>query len=122
MRPKLYLVSLGCSKNLVDSEVMLGKLSAYELTQDCSQADVIIVNTCGFIHSAKQESVQVLLEAIKARKEGALVVASGCLSQRYKEELQAELPEIDIFTGVGDYDRIDELIATKKAHFQHPFS
>ncbi|CCF79686.1 Ribosomal protein S12p Asp88 (E. coli) methylthiotransferase [Helicobacter bizzozeronii CCUG 35545] len=108
------MVSLGCSKNLVDSEVMLGKLSNYELTQDCSQADVIIVNTCGFIHSAKQESVQVLLEAIKARKEGALVVASGCLSQRYKEELQAELPEIDIFTGVGDYDRIDELIANQK--------
>ncbi|TSA84541.1 30S ribosomal protein S12 methylthiotransferase RimO [Helicobacter mehlei] len=120
MRPKLYLVSLGCSKNLVDSEVMLGKLSSYELTQDSSQADVIIVNTCGFIHSAKQESVQVLLEAIKARKEGALVVASGCLSQRYKEELQAELPEIDIFTGVGDYDRIDELIATKKSAFSAP--
>ncbi|WP_104750768.1 30S ribosomal protein S12 methylthiotransferase RimO [Helicobacter salomonis] len=117
MRPKLYLVSLGCSKNLVDSEVMLGKLAHYELTQECAQADVIIVNTCGFIASAKQESVQVLLEAIKARKEGALVVASGCLSQRYKEELQAELPEIDIFTGVGDYDRIDELIKAKQSAF-----
>ncbi|MFC3847728.1 30S ribosomal protein S12 methylthiotransferase RimO [Helicobacter baculiformis] len=117
MRPKLYLISLGCSKNLVDSEVMLGKLAHYELTQEISQADVIIVNTCGFITSAKQESIQVLLEAISARKEGALVVASGCLTQRYQEELQAQLPEIDIFTGVGDYDRIDQLIKAKQSAF-----
>ncbi|BEG57480.1 Ribosomal protein S12 methylthiotransferase RimO [Helicobacter sp. NHP21005] len=115
--PKLHLISLGCSKNLVDSEVMLGKLAHYELTSDLSSADAIIVNTCGFIKSAKEESIRVLLEAIEGRKKGAVVVASGCLSQRYKEELAKELPEIDIFTGVGDYDQIDTLLAKKQSQF-----
>ncbi len=115
--PKLHLVSLGCSKNLVDSEVMLGKLAHYELTSEMSLADVIIINTCGFIQSAKEESIRVLLEAINGRKEGALVVASGCLSERYKQELAKELPEIDIFTGVGDYDKIDTLLAQKQSQF-----
>ncbi|WP_275897690.1 MiaB/RimO family radical SAM methylthiotransferase [Helicobacter suis] len=115
--PKLYLVSLGCSKNLVDSEVMLGRLANYDLTQEINLADVIIINTCGFIQAAKEESVRVLLEAIHERKKGALVVASGCLSERYKKELIAELPEIDIFTGVGDYDRIDALLSAKQSQF-----
>ncbi|WP_205426557.1 30S ribosomal protein S12 methylthiotransferase RimO [Helicobacter suis] len=115
--PKLYLVSLGCSKNLVDSEVMLGRLANYDLTQEINLADVIIINTCGFIQAAKEESVRVLLEAINGRKEGALVVASGCLSERYKKQLAAELPEIDIFTGVGDYDRIDALLMSKQSQF-----
>ncbi|CRF40592.1 30S ribosomal protein S12 methylthiotransferase RimO [Helicobacter ailurogastricus] len=115
--PKLHLISLGCSKNLVDSEVMLGKLAHYELTSDLSAADAIIVNTCGFIQSAKEESIRVLLEAIGGRKKGALVVASGCLSARYQEELAKELPEIDIFTGVGDYDKIDMLLAKKQSQF-----
>ncbi len=114
---KLHLVSLGCTKNLVDSEVMLGKLKDYQLTDNESEADVIIVNTCGFIESAKQESLQTVLNLHQNRKENSLLVMSGCLSERYKEELQKELTEVDIFTGVGDYDKIDELIEKKQSSF-----
>lgn len=114
---KLHLVSLGCTKNLVDSEVMLGRLKAYQLSDDATDADVIIVNTCGFIDAAKQESINTILNLHDERKEGSILVMSGCLSERYKEELQAELPEIDIFTGVGDYEQIDRLIAEKKSTF-----
>ncbi len=117
MNKKLHLVSLGCTKNLVDSEVMLGKLNSYEITDDASQADVIIVNTCGFIESAKSESLQTVLDLHDIRKEDSLLVMSGCLSERYKDELQQELKEVDIFTGVGDYDKIDELIAKKQNSF-----
>ena len=114
---KLHLVSLGCTKNLVDSEVMLGKLHTYQITDNPSEADVIIVNTCGFIESAKQESLQTILNLHEDRKEDSLLVMSGCLSERYKEELQKELKEVDIFTGVGDYDKIDELIEKKQSSF-----
>lgn len=114
---KLHLVSLGCTKNLVDSEVMLGRLKAYELSNDASSADVIIVNTCGFIDAAKEESINTILNLHEERKEDSLLVMSGCLSERYKEELQRDLPEIDIFTGVGDYEQIDKLIAEKKGAF-----
>ena len=113
----LHLVSLGCTKNLVDSEVMLGKLQDYKLTNDTSNADVIIVNTCGFIDSAKQESINTILNLHDERKEESVLVMAGCLSQRYKEQLQEELPEIDVFTGVGDYDRIDELVNKKSSGF-----
>jgi ribosomal protein S12 methylthiotransferase len=114
---KLHLVSLGCTKNLVDSEVMLGRLKEYEITDDNTQADVIIVNTCGFIDAAKEESINTVLNLHDERKEDSILVMSGCLSERYKEELQAEMPEIDIFTGVGDYEKIDELIASKQSTF-----
>ena len=114
---KLHLISLGCVKNLVDSEVMLGKLQNYEITPDISEADVIIINTCGFIESAKIESIDTILEAIEEKKENSILVVAGCLSERYKEELAKELPEVDIFTGVGDYDKIDELIAKKQSQF-----
>ena len=117
MQKTLHLISLGCNKNLVDSEVMLGKLSSYKLTDSVDKADVIIVNTCGFIDAAKEESINTILEANYNRKENSLLVVSGCLSERYKEELIKELPEVDIFTGVGDYDRIDELISLKKSSF-----
>lgn len=113
MRKKLHFISLGCVKNLVDSEVMLGRLKDYEMSA-LEDADVILVNTCGFIEAAKTESLQTLFDAIKRRKKGALLVASGCLSERYKEQLQREIPEIDIITGVGDYDKIDAMIAQKK--------
>ena len=116
-RKKLHLVSLGCTKNLVDSEVMLGRLKEYEITDECEQADVIIVNTCGFIDAAKEESINTLLSLHDSRKKDSVLVMSGCLSERYKEELQAEMPEIDIFTGVGDYEKIDALIATKQSSF-----
>lgn len=114
MSKKLHLISLGCTKNLVDSEVMLGCLSAYENTQDVSEADVVIVNTCGFIEAAKQESIQTLLNALEAKKDEAILVASGCLSERYAKELKQEIPEIDIITGVGDYDKIDVMIQKRK--------
>ena len=117
MSKKLHLVSLGCTKNLVDSEVMLGRLKEYEITDDNTEADVIIVNTCGFIDAAKEESINTVLELHDQRKEESILVMSGCLSERYKEELQQDMPEIDIFTGVGDYEKIDELIASKQSTF-----
>ena len=114
---KLHLVSLGCNKNLVDSEIMLGRLSNYEITPDVASADVIIVNTCGFINSAKEESIRAILDIHEARKKGSLLVVTGCLMQRYREELMKELPEVDLFTGVGDYDKIDEIILKKQNLF-----
>ena len=119
MSKKLHLISLGCTKNLVDSEVMLGALREYKITDEVSEADVIIVNTCGFISAAKQESINTILEASSKRKEGALLVASGCLSERYHKELLEEMPEIDIITGVGDYDKINEMIEKKKGLLSH---
>jgi len=117
MKKKLHLVSLGCTKNLVDSEVMLGRLKEYELTSVIEDADVIILNTCGFIESAKQESLNTLFELHETRKKDSILVCAGCLSERYKEELTREIPEVDIFTGVGDYALIDELLAKKSGAF-----
>ena len=109
---KLYLISLGCNKNLVDSEVMLGRLKNYEITDDVSSADVLIVNTCGFIESAKEESIRAILELSSERKKGSLLVVTGCLMQRYADELMRELKgEVDLFAGLGDFAKIDELIA-----------
>lgn len=111
--PKLYLLSLGCNKNLVDSEIMLGRLSEYEICDEPNKADVIIVNTCGFIESAKKESIEAILNLHEQRKKNSLLVVTGCLMQRYRQELMKELPEVDLFTGVGDYERIDEMILKK---------
>ncbi len=119
MQKKLHLVSLGCNKNLVDSEVMLGKLKEYKLTDDASSADVLIVNTCGFIGAAKEESLDTIFSLHEQRKKDSLLVVSGCLTQRYKEELQKELKEVDLFTGVGDYDKIDEIIRKKTNSFSN---
>ena len=112
------MVSLGCPKNLVDAEVMLGYLGkeGYEITTDEHEADIIIVNTCSFIKEAKQESIDTILD-LADRKHDAnckLLVVTGCLPQRYQEELSKELPEVDIFVGTGDYPRIAEIIAGKK--------
>jgi len=117
MSKKLHIVSLGCTKNLVDTEVMLGRLKSFEMTDAPDEADVIIVNTCGFIDAAKEESIQTVLNLHEARKDDSILVMAGCLSERYKQELQKEMPEVDIFTGVGDYDKIDELIVKRKSHF-----
>ncbi len=117
MANKLHIVSLGCTKNLVDTEVMMGKLQNFELTDAQEEADVIIVNTCGFIDAAKEESINTVLNLHDARKEDSLLVMAGCLSERYKEELASDMPEVDIFTGVGDYDKIDELLQEKKSRF-----
>jgi ribosomal protein S12 methylthiotransferase len=108
------LVSLGCPKNLVDAEVMLGHLPAdrYSIVTDESLAEVIIVNTCAFIREAKEESVDTILEVADRKTTGRckLLVVSGCLSQRYQEELAAELPEVDLFVGTADAPRIVELL------------
>ena len=96
---------------------MMGKLKNFELTDAQDDADVIIVNTCGFIDAAKEESLNTVLSLHDARKDDSLLVMAGCLSERYKEELMEQLPEVDIFTGVGDYERIDELLAQKKSRF-----
>ncbi|MCK9473791.1 30S ribosomal protein S12 methylthiotransferase RimO [Sulfurimonas sp.] len=117
MGNKLHIVSLGCTKNLVDTEVMMGKLQNFELTDNQGEADVIIVNTCGFIDAAKQESINTVLNLHNARKEDSVLVMAGCLSERYKSELAKDMPEVDIFTGVGDYDKIDELLIEKKSRF-----
>ena len=117
MGNKLHIVSLGCTKNLVDTEVMMGKLQNFTLTDNQEEADVIIVNTCGFIDAAKQESINTVLNLHDARKEDSVLVMAGCLSERYKEELAKDMPEVDIFTGVGDYDKIDELLVEKKSRF-----
>ncbi len=117
MSNKLHIVSLGCTKNLVDTEVMMGKLQNFELTDESEDADVIIVNTCGFIDAAKEESINTVLALHEARKEDSVLVMAGCLSERYKDDLAAQIPEVDIFTGVGDYDHIDELLVEKKSRF-----
>ncbi len=117
MSKKLHIVSLGCTKNLIDTEVMMGKLQNFELTDNIQDADVIIVNTCGFIDAAKEESLNTVLSLHNARKEESLLVMAGCLTERYQEELMREIPEVDIFTGVGDYDKIDELLVEKKSRF-----
>jgi len=117
MANKLHIISLGCTKNLVDTEVMLGKLKNFELTDNNEDADVIIVNTCGFIDAAKEESLNTVLSLHEARKDDSVLVMAGCLSERYQEELMEQIPEVDIFTGVGDYDKIDELLIEKKSRF-----
>ncbi|WP_281951470.1 30S ribosomal protein S12 methylthiotransferase RimO [Nitrosophilus kaiyonis] len=122
MKKKLFVVSLGCTKNLVDTEVMLAKLKDYEVCSNVKDSDVIIVNTCGFINAAKEESLQTIFELHNQRKKDSILVMAGCLSERYKEELQKELKEVDIFTGVGDYSKIDKLIKEKKNSFsQKPY-
>ncbi|MDA3946584.1 MAG: 30S ribosomal protein S12 methylthiotransferase RimO [Helicobacteraceae bacterium] len=117
MSNKLHIVSLGCNKNLVDTEVMLGRLKAYEMTDDSTEADIIIVNTCGFIDAAKQESINTMLNLDADRKENSVLVMAGCMSERYQDELSKELTEVDIFTGVGDYANIDKLLAERESRF-----
>ncbi len=117
MSKQLHIISLGCNKNLVDTEVMLGRLREYTLTDDVPNADVLIINTCGFIDAAKQESINTILDIHEQRKEDSTLVVAGCLSERYREELALELPEVDLFTGVGDYERIDALLDSKESQF-----
>ena len=111
---KLALISLGCSKNLVDSEHFLGILinkKGFEFTEILEDADLIIVNTCGFIGDAKQESIDTILEVaqLKEKKLKKLIVA-GCLAQRYAAELMEELPEVDAIIGTGDIDKIEAVV------------
>lgn len=111
----IFFVSLGCDKNLVDSEEMLGALTSggYRITDDESKADVIIINTCCFIHDAKEESIQTILEMASYKEQGnckALIV-TGCLAQRYKEEITQEIPEVDAVLGTNSQDSILEAVS-----------
>src|SRR5256886_2225401 len=107
---KIGLISLGCPKNLVDSEVMLGlaREAGHELTTDAAGAEVLVVNTCAFIDSAKQESIDAILEMAQHKKDGACrrLIVTGCLAERYREELKTEIPEIDALLGTGEVPRI----------------
>lgn len=110
---KVGIVSLGCDKNRVDSEIMLGKVKEeYEITNNPKDADVIIVNTCGFIEKAKQESINTILEMAeyKTKHKCKLLIATGCLTQRYGKDLTELMPEIDIMLGVNDYAKINQAI------------
>jgi ribosomal protein S12 methylthiotransferase len=109
---KVGFVSLGCPKNLVDSEVMMGQLKAagYEITNNAEEAETVVVNTCGFIESAKQESIDAILEATSLKEEGKAkrIVVAGCLVERYRDDLMKELPEVDAFIGTNEVSRILE--------------
>ena len=110
----VLFISLGCDKNLVDSEVMIGLLAdrGYQMTDDETQADVIVINTCCFIHDAKEESIQTILEMAEYKKTGTLkaLIVTGCLAQRYQEEILEEIPEVDEVLGTTSYDKIVEAI------------
>jgi len=116
---KVSLVSLGCSKNLVDAEEMLGLLedNGFEIAENEEDADVMIVNTCAFIDSAKQESIDCILELAKYKEKNPdrLLVVTGCMSQRYKEELKKEIPEVDIVIGTNEYGKIAEILKSYKS-------
>lgn len=107
---KILFISLGCDKNLVDTEVMLGLLASrgYEMTDDETQADVIVINTCCFIHDAKEESIQNILEMAEYKKQGKIkaLIVTGCLAQRYRQEIIDEIPEVDEVLGTTAYDKI----------------
>lgn len=110
----LLFISLGCDKNLVDSEVMLGILDekGWSIVDDEAQADVIVINTCCFIHDAKEESIETILEMAEYKKEGRLkaLIVTGCLAQRYQREILEEIPEVDAVLGTTSYDKIAEAI------------
>ena len=110
----VLFISLGCDKNLVDSEVMIGLLAdkGYQMTDDETRADVIVINTCCFIHDAKEESIQTILEMAEYKKTGTLkaLIVTGCLAQRYQEEILEEIPEVDEVLGTTSYDKIVEAI------------
>src|SRR4051812_41981693 len=113
---KIGMVSLGCPKNLVDSEVMLGlaQREGHQLTRDAATADVLVVNTCAFIDKAKQESIDAILEMAEHKKNGACrqLIVTGCMAERYREELQAEIPEIDVVLGTGEVPGIVNALAS----------
>lgn len=120
---KILFISLGCDKNLVDSEVMLGILAdrGFEMTDTEDDADIIIINTCCFINDAKEESINTILEMAEYKKTGpckALIV-TGCLAQRYKQEIVDEIPEVDAVIGTSKYDEIFDAVdqALKGSHF-----
>jgi len=124
---KIFFVSLGCDKNLVDSEMMLGILAerGHTIVDDEKNADVIVVNTCCFILDAKQESIDTILQMAQLKEEGSLkaLLVTGCLGERYREEIQSEIPQVDAILGTNSFDKIadtiDEVLAGKKQNYFH---
>lgn len=118
------MLSLGCAKNLVDSEVMLGELQreGYQFSADAQHSDVVIVNTCGFIDKAKEESIQAILDMADLKKQGKIkkLIVSGCLSQRYHQEMQSELPEVDLFLGINHVGKIQDFLRDLKSDKRNP--
>src|SRR5271168_864638 len=112
---RVGLISLGCAKNLVDAEIMLGSLlkSGIEITNDAAQADAVIVNTCSFIDSAQEESVDTILESVELREanhRGQAVIVSGCLPQRFRDELPTLMPEVDAFMGIDQVAQVGDIV------------
>lgn len=122
---KISLISLGCAKNLVDSEHMLARLrnAGYTITDDMAEADVGVVNTCGFIEAAKSEAIETILDTARYKEEGSMkgLIVTGCLAQRYRAEIETDLPEVDAICGTGSYDNIVDavcdVLAGKKAAY-----
>ena len=116
-KKKLHLISLGCAKNLVDSEILLGGLrnTQFDVTENLDNADTIIINTCGFLDIAREESVDTILQAAELRKKGSIeqLVVMGCLSERYHDDLKKEIPEVDRFFGTNDHKQIASFITGK---------
>ena len=108
---KLGMISLGCAKNLIDTELFLGVAKKYniEITADIEEADILVVNTCGFIESAKKEAIDTILELTEYGTKGVKIVAMGCLVERYLKDLQESIPEVDFYFPIKDYDNIDKL-------------
>jgi len=123
---RVHMISLGCPKNRVDSEVMLGMIQEgeeYQIVQNAEDADIVVVNTCGFIDAAKEESIDTIMEMVELKNRGSVkkVVVTGCLSQRYSEELVKEIPEVDTFLGTKTFTAIREALAgtlSERAYIQ----
>src|SRR6516165_7791754 len=115
-KPKIGMISLGCAKNLVDAEIMLGSVlhRGMEITSRAEDADVLVVNTCAFIDSAKEESIEAILEAHQQRglnkRPGQKLIVSGCMSQRFARELHNELPEVDAFMGLDQVSQLGQIV------------
>src|ERR1700750_3284837 len=115
-RTKVGMISLGCAKNLVDAEIMLGSVleSGMEITPRAEEADVLVVNTCAFIDSAKEESIEAILEAHQQRglnkRSGQKLIVSGCMSQRFARELREEMPEVDAFIGLDQVSQLGDIV------------
>ncbi len=118
---KLGMISLGCAKNLIDTELFLGVAKKYqiEITNELNQADILVVNTCGFIESAKKEAIDTILDLVE-QKRNRTIIAMGCLVERYLEDLKQEIPEVDIYFPIQDYDHIDEVFQ-KILHTDHSY-
>ena len=122
--PRVGLISLGCAKNLVDAEIMLGSLlkQGVEITNDAARADALIVNTCSFIDAAQEESVDAILESAQLREaqnRGQALIVSGCLPQRFRDELAAVLPEVDAFMGIDQVAQVSEIVQQALRHRAH---